>query len=59
MIVRNFRAAVDDENNRGPLQTRKDTRQILEPLYNRPSGIQALEIDTWNNRNEFPTMIQW
>ena len=26
----------------GPLQTRKDTRQILRPLYNYPFGIQAL-----------------
>ena len=26
----------------GPLQTRKDTRQVLRPLYNCPFGIQAL-----------------
>jgi hypothetical protein len=44
-----FRAAVFDVNHRvcwGPLQTRKDTRRILEPLYNRRSSIQVPEIET-------------
>jgi hypothetical protein len=47
--VRIFHAAVYDVNNRvcwGPLLTRKDTRRILGPLYNRRSGIQAPEIET-------------
>ena len=46
---RNFRIAVYDENNRvcwGPLQTRKDTRQTLRPLYNHPFCIQAQELET-------------
>ena len=30
----------------GPLQTHKDTRQILKPLYNCPFGIQALKLET-------------
>jgi hypothetical protein len=49
MIVRNPRVAVYYEKNCvgwGPLQTRKDTRRILKPLYNLPSGIQAPEIET-------------
>ena len=29
----------------GPLQTRKDTRQVLEPLYNCPFGIQAPKLE--------------
>lgn len=46
---RNFRAAVEDENNWGPLQTRKGTRQILRPsLYSRPFGIQAPDIGAQN-----------
>ena len=30
----------------GPLQTRKDTRQILRPSYNCPFGIQASTLET-------------
>ena len=30
----------------GSLQTRKDTRRVLRPLYNRPDGIQATDLVT-------------
>ena len=38
-----------DKNNRvcwRPLRTCKYTRRVLKPLYNRPSGIQAPELET-------------
>ena len=35
----------------GLLQTRKDTRQVLEPLYNCPFGIQAPKLETRINWN--------
>ena len=42
----------------GPLQTRKDTRQVLEPLYNCPFGIQAPKLETRINWNfQFPTLL--
>jgi len=49
MTVRISALPCNDEDNRvwwGPLQTRKDTKQILTPLYNYPSGIHATELET-------------
>ena len=53
------RIPVKDRVCWGPLQTRKDTRQILKPLYSCPFGIQAPKLETRIQLNfQFATITE-